>query len=316
MQSIIDAITEVLDKKETQLFKDFLNQFDFHNVHWLLLSDYCIDDKNKNNDVMTFSLLVYHDKLENIRDFIKSVAPKDLKKINDVTAGFLSYINSPIVYHFSLIIPRKQRLLKNLLSRELMEAILDDFTERINNTIPLYPHVSEYYRDVLNRVNNIQIDIKKKSFNDDLFRRMFLAGSFGAAVIYFLKKHCNPKTVSWISDRDAIIQKFDGFAFDYMGFAYNMQPLDKLLSQQIFDLRFEDIPITGENIYDEMIRVPDFIAGTLASVDLDNKESFFELHHKHQSILAGAMTNSKNQANLRIEFNDSTLSAYSFKWVS
>jgi hypothetical protein len=315
MKPIIDGISEVLDKKEKKWFTDFLSTFDKKEVHWLLLSDYCIDDKAKKNDVITFSLLMYHDRLENITSYLKSVAPNDLKKVSDVTEGFLSYLNSSVIYHFSLIIPRKERMLKKMLTREIMTGVLRDFKEMIPNTITAHPHVADYYKGVLKRISGIENEMNKSNFNENLFRRMFLAGSFGATIIFFLKKNCNPKTVSWISDRDAIIQKFDGFAFDYMSFAYNMQPVKQLLSSNRFDLRFEDIPSTGENLFDELTRIPDFLAGTLASVDMENKEQYLELQRKHKNILAGAMTNSVNQANLTVSFADATFSVYNFKWV-
>ena len=55
------------------------------NASWYVISDYCFGDKTKKNDSATFSILLNHDKLENIKDYINHFAPKDIKSSRKVS---------------------------------------------------------------------------------------------------------------------------------------------------------------------------------------------------------------------------------------
>jgi hypothetical protein len=56
--------------------------------------------------------------------------------------------------------------------------------------------------------------MSRPTFNETLMRKILLTGLFGAAIVNLLKKNSTPTKVLWVSDRDAIIDKYDGFAFD------------------------------------------------------------------------------------------------------
>lgn len=313
MQPLIDIFLDVLTKREITYFKNFLSGFNLKNTNWYLLSDYCIGDDGKFNDVITFTLLAKHDTLENISDYINSIAPVDLKKTKKVSHEFLTYLNSPLVYHFSLVIPKEQFLLNKLITKEEMVIINSNLKFIISNTIKDKPDMSEYYSGVLSRIDMIESELNRKTFNDKLFRKMFLVGSFGASIIYYLKMYSIPKSICWVSDRDAITQKFDSYVFDYMSMMYNMQPTNEMLTQDVFNLIFEPVAEHGKNIFDQLVRIPDFIAGTLSSYS--KQYGLDELRDKHLAIIFGAMLNSTNQVSLRIEFNENKLSLYSEKWI-
>jgi hypothetical protein len=72
---------------------------------------------------------------------------------------------------------------------------------------------------------------------------------------------------------------------------------------------------SGQTFFDELIRIPDFVASTLASIDLEDKSKLENLQQKHKSFLANSITNSVNDATIKIEIKNSALSGYSLKWV-
>lgn len=313
MNQILLLLTELLGKKENEAFKNFLKPFNVPNLEWYLISDYCIDDINKLNDVFSFSLLLNHDEIENIKEFIKAGAPKDIKSTKDVGESFLSYVNSSVIYHFSFIIPRDNKLLKGFYSKDMMLSEIS-FMNRVceNSIIDNTTGLNDYYKEVQKRIKQIKIEMQRPTFNETLMRKILLTGIFGASIASLLKTNSTPKKVLWISDRDAIIDKYDGFAFDFMFMHYLLLPTDKYLSTDKFEFMFNNIEHT---FFDELIRIPDYYAGTLASIDLKDKRQLETLHAKHKTFVRGSIVNSINQANIKMECTDSKLSAYNTKWV-
>lgn len=72
---------------------------------WLMFSDYCLDDKNKSNDVMTFVLMPFESeaKYSEMQQKIHDMQPSDIKKTNTVNETFLSYLKSANVLVFSFV---------------------------------------------------------------------------------------------------------------------------------------------------------------------------------------------------------------------
>lgn len=314
MVEVLDVLKDVLDKKESEHFKNFLSKFP--NIKsWYLVSDYCVEDPNKANDVFTFSLLLNIDKLDNIKEYIKLYAPTDLKKTKTVTEGILDFINSDAIYHFSLLIPRNQKLLASLCNKIKFAEILSYMTLLITNTRNALPERAANYDGMLKRIQLVKIDTLKSTFNEKLLRKIFIASCFGAVIIYMLKKHSHPTHIAWISDRDAIINTYDGFAFDNMYFWYEfLATQEKFLPSELQILYIEPEKI-GENFADELIRIPDFIAGTLASIDLSTEVNKLQLQEKHKILLQHSFTDSFNHATIRLQKKDDYLSSYNFKWV-
>lgn len=316
MNGFPELLIELLGKKETVNFKTFLETFGIEKKEWYLISDYCIDDTNKLNDVFSFSLLLNHDDILNIKEFLKTSAPKDLKNAKDISDSFLSYVNCPIVYHFSFIIPKKDKLIKSFYTKERMLAELNYLSQILENDKKFNSkEIVNFYTDVQKRIKQIQNEALRSTFNENLLRKILLTGIFGGAIVYMLKLNSSPSKVMWISDRDAIIDKFDGFAFDWMFLMYSRLPEEKHLSNHNFDFIFNPPQPTGHNFFDELIRIPDYVAGTLASIDLEDKTQLERMLEKHKLFVAGSITNSINQATIKININGVGLSVYNIKWV-
>lgn len=316
MKLIIDTFLKVLDKREGNYFKEFISVLP-KDSSWYLISDYCIKDPTKHNDVITFSLLCNYDKHESIKDVIKSLAPKDLKKTKTINVDFLQYLNSPYLYHFSLIIPRNDKLLAKLFNEIPLDSMLNwmnDIYEKIKNASS--SDVS-FCNDAQVRLKLVQTEIKRQGYNQRLLREILLTSLFGATIMFLIQKYSSPTDIAWISDRDAIIDKFDGFVFDTMFFLYQHQLRYETFKKTNTKISFVEPEKVGLNYFDELIRIPDYIAGALASIDTENKESILELKEKYQLIFAGILADPINQATIKAECNEKqTLSVYNIKWMS
>lgn len=316
MNGFPELLIELLGKKETDNFKTFLETFGIEKKEWYLISDYCIDDTNKLNDVFSFSLLLNHDDIRDIKEFVKNSAPKDLKNAKDISTSFISYVNSSIVYHFSFIIPKNEKLIKSFYTKERMLAELNYLSQILEHDKKFSSkEIVDFYTVSQKKIKQIQNEALRHTFNDNLLRKILLTGIFGGAIIYLLKLNSNPTKVMWISDRDAIIDKYDGFAFDFMYLMFSLLPEEKHLSKNLFDFIFNPPEPTGYNFFDELIRIPDYVAGTLASIDLEDKTQIAKMLQKHKLFVVGSITNSLNQATIKIKINGAGLSVYNIKWV-
>ncbi len=83
---------------------------------------------------------------------------------------------------------------------------------------------------------------------------------------------------------------------------------------QIFLSRLEK---SRENYFDELIRIPDYVAGALASYDIENKENMFKIKGKNKLIFRDVISESINQVTLKLESSEQALlSVYNFKWMN
>ena len=92
MNPILHLITETFHKKETKNLNQFIHNSKTQNEFYLV-TDYCFGEDDKQNNVFSFSLL-----------------QTDIKKANE---SFESYVDNPLAYHFSFIIPYENKLLEH-----------------------------------------------------------------------------------------------------------------------------------------------------------------------------------------------------------
>lgn len=71
---------------------------------WMICSDYAIGDKNKKNDIVTFTFYPYIVDHQLLQKAIKALAPKDLKNTRTINEDFLSFIKeAPNIKYFCCI---------------------------------------------------------------------------------------------------------------------------------------------------------------------------------------------------------------------
>jgi hypothetical protein len=316
MKEIVDTFLGVLDKNESNYFKNFLSLLP-DNSAWYLISDYCLADSDKFNDVFTFSLLCNYDKHENIKDLINSLASKDLKKTRDIDSGFLNYLNSPYVYHFSIVIPRKEKLLAKMFNKFPLYQMLDWMDKVYQNSKEAKILHEEFCDEAQVRIKKVQREIQRQSCNKKLIRQILLTSALGTSIMYLLQKYSSPQKIAWISDRDAIIDKFDGFVFDNMFFWYQIAVSDNTFEKVNTEIVFVEPEKVGVNYFDELIRIPDYVAGALASYDIENMGNMLEIKDKYKLMFMDVFSEPMNQATLKLESTEKTaLSVYNFKWMN
>ena len=216
--------------------------------------------------------------------------------------------------HFPHKSGHNPKLLKDYADENNMESFLlafKDFVKQIDSNSAFY---EGFVESVLKRASAFQKDFGGKNFNAKLSRQIFLVATFVSLVFYYLNKIKEPSHIAWISDRDALIDRYDGFIYDLAYFMFlaecssAISEADK--SKKIIldkpNFVFTVPEKTGKNFYDELIRIPDYLAGTLADIDIDENEFSKD---KYYAVLYHSLVNSKNHAIFHVYGDSSKLSS-------
>jgi hypothetical protein len=311
---MLELLTPLRESLNKSALSDLSNWFSDipENVSWYVISDYCFGDRTKKNDTVSFTILLHHDKIENIKEYIHHFAPKDIKSTRTISREFLQYINSPVVFTFTFVIDRKSNLLRDYATDENMLSFLSPFRGVVSDIAANSTFEAGYIEAVLKRSRAFETDFQKKSFNSKLSRQIYLVSAFASLVFEFLSITKKPEYIQWISDRDALAERFDGFVYDLSFFlfltGYSKQISPNKESLTILDkpkFIFTEPEKSGKNFFDELIRIPDYLAGTLA--DLDIEANTFS-KDKYNTVLMESMVNSTNHVVLNISGSGSELS--------
>lgn len=303
MVFITDAIKGILEKSTLEELRQFVNIVD-QSSSWFLLSDYCFEDTHKISDTLTFSLLLYHDKIDNIKEYIRAFQPKDIKKTTDASLGFIQYLNCPVIYHFSFILRKSDKFLSKCLTNKIMEEYIEKLTRDIDTWKNDNPETEEYYQSVKRRIRSFQESIKAKSFNWKLMRKIMINSCIASIILYEITELNKPISIIWISDRDGIVEKFDGISLDlafsnfiyaYMNENNSGQSINLSFLPKIYFLTSKHGTIDD---YEELVRIPDFIAGTVA--ELNGMDYEFR-HKKYYSVFYDSIVNARNHSIIAID---------------
>ncbi|WFR97504.1 hypothetical protein [Rhizobium tumorigenes] len=264
---------------------------------WNVFSDYCIGDQNKANDVFAFAIVLNHDTQANIEEYIAAVAPSDIKGSRSPSEGLISYLRSPVVFSISYLLPRKSKLLRDYMTDNNIRGAIEDMRAVVAEMIVLIPEKVGHYREVDKRLKSFQTEMKRRSSNSNLARQIFLCAAFASVVCRHLAQKKRPKMVRWISDRDAMFDKHDKVAFDLVFLYFHLYRMmngqDALEPEFLFGLPGWD----GKNEYAELIRIADYLAGTLADIKLPEMTSS---HPKFEPVFQNLFVNGPNAALVEI----------------
>lgn len=265
-------LIQLIEKSSQTVYFDFRRWFQSipAAATWNVLSDYSIGDRNKQNDAFSFVIVLNHDKFENIASYIAAVAPKDIKAARNPSEGLLDYLSCPVSFSFSFLVERQSSLLKDAISVDEMKGLTEALREVVRGWAVAEPPNATYYGTLDRRLKLLATELVSKRPSLRLLRQIFLVASFAAIVLGMVNDWKSPLAIRWISDRDAMFDRHDGVAFDLAWIFFQMMRRSK---GGVIDLRrpqfaFGTPGMDGVNEYAEFVRLPDFLAGTLADMKL------------------------------------------------
>lgn len=288
---------------------------------WSVVSDYCIGDVHKGNDVFSFVIVAPHDTTENICEYIAGAAPKDLKNTNKVPLGLVQYLacEVPVTFSVSFVMRRDAALLRNYLSVEAMSALVAGAISFLDDRLSLYQDARDidYHQSAIKRLSAFKRDLSHKNLNAKLARQIHLVAAMVATLCNMLNQAVSARAIRWISDRDALFERHDAVVSDLAYVYYLTQAIELTTPEQretqnigssLATLRFEIPEKTGKHRFDELIRLPDYLAGTLADLD---SETMAVSKEKFDVVLHSVFVNSENNWLIQLQSTDERITARS-----
>lgn len=266
---------------------------------WYIVSDYCLDDKNKPNDVMTFTIYPFiHPYI--LKDGIKQYLSKDIKDFKNLSEKAISYIkDAPYFFSIVFVIQDKNNIFNLEQNKQLIEKTIKGMENWPQNKKEEFIHKMKSFREYLNR--------KKVAYKT--LSNISVTVHIMSAIIEFLLIKASAKHIYWISDRDEITNFQDGIVHEFIRLGYA-----NLLNRRVPDDKvygFLEAKDYEQEIFDEFVRVPDYICGAVASMNFDNVD---EVPDKHYDLFDKSIVDNKRIYIMRIkhEQNEDTLSDLKF----
>ncbi|OOM09399.1 hypothetical protein [Clostridium saccharobutylicum] len=297
MKRVFEALESTMNKSSIIDFRNYLKNFS-SITKWIIVSDYCINDKDKPNDVMTFVIIPYVVDIFDFQEYIKKIAKSDLKHSNQIDDRFISLYKSGIFFSISFMLTR-DNLIKNLVDKEVIFRTLKVQKEMLESWIVNTPNNANHYKDIIKKLNKIEQEVKRKTFNLSLFKDIVTVTFFTSYIVHLLYKEANIEIVTWFSDRDKMTSAYDGIANDF----YVIQTHCLCVEKFGDDYKQFTIGYGGENkenslFYDELNRIADYICGGIADHNIENNQVSAD---KFCKIAEEILADNKNMLLLRIK---------------
>ena len=206
-----------------------------------------------------------------------------------------------MTFSISFVLKRQEALLRAHLKVENMLDFVPGAIAYLEHRLEKYPaeRTVEVHEETVTRFKAFGRELASKNLNAKLARQMHLAAATSATVFNNLNLAKQPKAIRWISDRDALIARHDAVVYDLTYVYYMLQAEMHALGEleagrtvptTLADLGFEIPEQTGKHRYDELVRLPDYLAGTLADL---NNETMALSRDKFDVVLNSVFVNSK-----------------------
>ena len=302
MERMFQILENTVNKSTINDFRNFTNRF--HDVtKWFMSSDYCIDDKGKPNDVITFVIYPYILDFPQWSALIDSLQKTDLKNCRSISKGFCSFSHEGYFFSFNFLI-EKNSFINKWKDHNTLNQLIDDVLDMINNKWKVNtPHMIDHYNELEERLKKLKNDMCTKNFNYKLLSRTIITIFLASYIRYLIIREIESVEIfSWLSDRDKMTSCYNSIyevMYEIIShcMCYNHLPEDKYLHIK------ECIPANIEEkiFYDEFVRVADFICGGIADFDLQTKKVHKQ---KHCTLIEDVIADNHNIAILLFRKND------------
>lgn len=302
--NIFNCLDETMNKESKIRFCNYLKKYK-DIKKWSICSDYCLDDKNKNSNVYTFALFPVTKDISELKEEVVQNIKSEIKKSgNFIPESTLNYLNNNDFFIFNFVFPKD--FLKNYFSKNFnKESEISSIEEQIKI---IKNNWKNDYKDVIvNSLNNLIKKMKERNFNLSLYKKILLNSFLAAYLCTFLQRQKNIETYSWLSDRDNMTTYGSGIINAL--YLWRKEEIKKIIKIKFSPIE-EGITILESKtkpFYDELIRVPDYFCGTLASLIKfsKNKDKYIEFSKKYDQIIMNVLNSNKNI--VTILFEDSEL---------
>lgn len=300
MDEIFNSLRVTLDQTFTTNFRKFVGRHLGTN-DFVLISDYCIDDAGKPNDVIAFTIAPGHAAIPDSIAALDRLIPTDIKKTSKLTAKARIALNDPRFFHIAFTLDDISGFLYSptLDKRSINLQNIELIIEMLRGWHAKQPEGREKFAAQIKRFQAVAKELEKKSASFKLFHRMLLTSLLASIVAYYVTREALCRTIVWLPDRDKIHDAFGGIYVDIFEINHWGMCLAELPEWRIPKIGYTHTNTADKNLwYDPLVRLPDFIAGTVASWDTKINQTSKE---KHARVLDHVIADNPNCALIKFE---------------
>ncbi|WP_342051330.1 MULTISPECIES: hypothetical protein [unclassified Cupriavidus] len=303
----LDILNCIFDTFDQGLLKDFQGFLagKKHVSKWMIAADFCIDAKRPNT-IFAFSVLPHDAAPESIQRKIASSLPSDWKSSRDLTEAATSILRSDEYYHFCFVLDRKYKYFQD----ENGNSSPRNAKKAIEKTLSLIRKKAS--QETLTRAYKLRQESLKKNFSTSLASQICLFSIFYSFITLALLRERKSELIGWFPDRDKITEYCDGVAWDFLN--YNVAGMAEKLGISIAGVEFGNaIPDPTQRPedamwFDEMIRLPDYLASPLSVLDLTKNELVVD-KKKYSDALNNVFVGTQNIAVFRLHIKPGSAQA-------
>lgn len=303
MNTIIEHLKELFEDSIANDFKEFI-RVNGNGKCYLILSDYALHNKNKSNEVITFTILTGDaDEINQIISTTKKYAKKDIKHARSINGEFIKLLRRKRLFHINFLLGERK------LFKQQGAATREGLLKSLNFTISELS--SSNRTDILEGIEKLKqfrSDVAKKTSNLKLMTDICLLSLLTAYIMYLLTKE-GMTEVAWMSDRDKMVEAYSEIAFTLCQLNY----LAVCVKNEVPTKEVKNITYftTSKGIsYVDLVRIPDYLAGTLADW---SKESPAVSKEKFVGILKYVISDNKFCKVFSLSFSDTQMNCSEYK---
>lgn len=275
--------------------------------NWHVFSDYCLGDQPDKSDVVTFSLALDGPDLRMLHLQIPFVAARDIKNTRTPNFEFLQLIRSPVLFHYSVVIKKDTKLLRDYITLEQLQHFLTELVEVAGHIIVQNSLASDHVSKIKRRLSNFLAASRRKNFNQALARQIVIAASIAPVLFAFLYEAAEPAAILWMSDRDNMFNSHDGVIYDIAHMLYIYHQAQRTIVTTSSALPCFIFPKHDDDLMrtmDPMIRMSDYLAGAVSDFNFDTGQFSSKRYHR---IANWNLAGETNHAVITVDLKDNKL---------
>jgi hypothetical protein len=279
---LVDHLISTFGMSAIAEFRKFLARHPMV-TKWMIASDFVINEAQAASDAYAYTFFPYDAEIQDLKAKIVKLVPKDFKKTKTVKPKLHEFFQSGETFTICLLTPKKYNVAGDI---HAVRLSLDETLRMMRNW-----HDADGQQKVITAFERLKERTKANNFNAQLMSTIVIATVLAAFCAIVLAQERKIEIVGWFPDRDNITTSYERiaeymFAVDFSAFCqrYNIdeRPIKTMIGRPE-----PDAAKAKQTWYDELVRIPDFLAGPLAGWHY--KKNLVTGRHKYADILQGAV---------------------------
>lgn len=280
--TLVDSLVSTFGKAPIDQFRKFLAKHP-RVTKWMIASDFVLNEPQAASDAYAYTFFPCNAEITDLKAKIVKLVPKDFKKTKAVQPMLHEFLQSGETFSICLLTQKNYNAAGDI---NAVRHSLDATITNMRNWMD-----ADRQQPVIKAFERLKQRAKANNFKPQLMSTMMIATVLAAFCAIILAQQRKAEIVGWFPDRDNITTSHDRiahhmWAVDFSAFGQRHN-IDWRQIKTAIGLPEPDPAKPKQTWYDELVRIPDFLAGPLAAWDYRN--NLVPSRQKYADILQQAV---------------------------